>query len=431
MTTPRYKDNDIASAIFLDGVAPPSVVEQLPVQLCWPEPTHDLEMPEGATYGWAKHMAIALQAPIGWAYCSLLAMHASHGVNLTSDEPNPRPTLYVCLVAAPEIGKSVTMSRARQALLGTEMNIEYSTPSSSEGLMAIYPRFTDKTRETENPLKASLLLCDEMGDLLKRTQYQGSTLASTLNSLFYQDITGAASTKGMREAHVRLSILGALPAETIEDFRDVWGQATTTGLHSRMIICPGPPAWKWDHRLQIRGEYRAALQGVCISDSAYEVYEAWRNAAPKRGRLSEIGQRVAVLSASLNGEILVTEQCMNAAMAFAEWQELVRTPYAPSLAQNEDARVTDAILRAVDSECRYKAGEFKGQPMYVKWRDLYRAHAWHRLGGATVRRVRDALMADGIIEGEMEKAMDPESGREVGPPKWTGRVRPIDDEENK
>jgi hypothetical protein len=116
---------------------------------------------------------------------------------------------------------------------------------------------------------------------------------------------------------------------------------------------------------------------------------------------------------------------MAAAMAFAAWQERVRTPYAASLAQNDDARVTDAILRAVNSEGRYKSGEQKGQPMWVKWRDLYQKFHWYRLGGATVRRVRDALMADGIIEGEMLRDTDEETNKEVGQPKWTGRVRPI------
>jgi hypothetical protein len=65
--------------------------------------------------------------------------------------------------------------------------------------------------------------------------------------------------------------------------------------------------------------------------------------------------------------------------------------------------------------------------MWVKWRDLYRSGKWQRFGGPLVKRVRESLVADRIIEEETERATDPETNREVGPPKWTGRVRPIDD----
>jgi len=385
----------------------------------WPSPQFELEMPEAAAFGWGKHKAIELEGPLGWGYVSLLCMHAGQGLDMDY-EPRIRPTLYAVLMAKPEIGKSVMMNRAKDALRISSSSLYRSTPNSAQAIASDYPMYSDKAQETNNPLTAALLYSDEFGELCQAFAFSSSQLPMTLCSLFYDD-THATSKSGTQSwAQVRLSILGALPVADVDEFREVFTVQTMKGLYSRFVLVPGPETWQWDHRMEVVGEYRTP-HAVAIPDKPYSLYQAWVNAKPGRGRIAEIGLRVAKISASLNGDSEVSMECMKAAMHFCEWQEKVRAEYTPSQASEKatDSIVTEKILKAVEKEGRDKDGNRR----LVKWSFLSRKYHFDRLGAALVKRVREAMMADGVIEGDMHQEYD-KFENPVGKPVWTGMVQP-------
>lgn len=77
-------------------------------------------------------------------------------------------------------GKTVGMERALRtlygegALLGEEPCVNFSEPASVEALSDIYPKFADGKHLEQNPLPVSLLVFDELTNLINATQYTGS-----------------------------------------------------------------------------------------------------------------------------------------------------------------------------------------------------------------------------------------------------------------
>jgi hypothetical protein len=237
---------------------------------------------------------------------------------------------------------------------------------------------------------------------------QGSSLAPTLCTLWYQDRAGSADKTGLHEVYARLNILGALACKDRDEFSQLFGAETLAGLYSRIILAPGPSNWRWDQMWKPSGETRKP--GVVeITRDVFTAKDAWRDERPdvKRGRIGEMALRVAVISASANWDRTITPECLAAALRFAEWQEKVKMVYQASEALNLDATITGAILDALDEE----GGEL------VKFRDLSRKKNWSRKYGATnVTRVKDALTRDGLIYAEQvpDKNGEPIHGRYTG-----------------
>jgi hypothetical protein len=384
---------------------PTLVTPAAPKPAVWPTPTHNLEMPEAACYGWAKRKTIESGCPPAWFYCGLLAIHAGQGVNLNVLDPNPFPTLYCGLIGPPESGKTVAATRACRALAGSDQTIEAHNPSSAEALSLLFPKYGPKTKDgggEELPLRAATLVSDEMGTLIAATKYQSSTLAQGLNQLWSKPELGSASVnKGLRQTKVRLSVLGNIPAADAAEFREMWGVSTSTGLYSRFIFAPGPPkgAWDFDHTLVVVPEYRPPQQ-VTISPAAYKLYRAWVKEDPaSRGRVGENGLRVAVISASLNGETIANQECMVSALEFSAWQLRVRLIYTGSKAKNEDATFTETLLEIMG---RPEYRDDKGVPKWVDWPKLSRKHHFYQEAGATLtNRVRDNCVRGGLIENDV------------------------------
>jgi hypothetical protein len=400
----------------------PAVTEPPPAPAPWPTKTHALEMSEQCAYGWARNKVVEMGAPPSLAYLSLLAVHAGQSLDFSTDE-DLHVSLYVCIVGPVRMGKSVTVDRSVTALFGKPVakalrarqpchGLKNENPSSGEALSEIYPAMIGKE---EAPLMASTLVIDEMSALIKSAQGQYSKLPQTLNTLFYNDAYSSSSVKGGRPIKVRLNILGNLPAPNAEKFRELWGQDTSTGLHDRFIIAPGPTMWRWDHRLVIRTEHRPPKR-VTIPDHVYALYQAWVDIDPAtRGRCGEIALRVAVLSSSLNGEVTMTVECMNCALRLAAWQVLVRETYSASDAKNPDA-VFGELLLGLLREARTPEGGFA----WVEWRKLYRKKHFNDHGGPLVKRVRESLITEQQIECEF-------SEDEVGRAKAVKRVRLVAD----
>jgi hypothetical protein len=106
-------------------------------------------------------------------------------------------------------------------------------------------------------------------------------------------------------------------------------------------------------------------------------------------------------------------------LAVREWQERVKSIYCASYAQNEDAKITGAVLDAL-AEARAEALEDGDKAGCVYWAELIRAHHWGRkFGSSNVARVKRALLDDRVIESRLETDDD---GNPI-PGKHTGWVR--------
>jgi hypothetical protein len=259
-----------------------------------------------------------------------------------------------------------------------------------------------------------MISMDEMRIFMTKLAYQGSTLGPLACSLWSKDEASSPTKNGMCEIYARINILGAIACDGPDEFSDLFAAETMNGLYTRMIICPGPSGWKWDFDWEPTTECRKP--GVVdVPSSATKARAAWIEAGTDsqkkmRGRLGEIAMRVALISASANHDTTITEECMQAALRFAEWQELVKMVYCASPAQNDDAKITVAILAALKEE----GGEM------VRFRDLARKHNWARkFGSPAVTRVKWSLIKEELIHAELR--IDPETDNPI-PGEYTGRV---------
>lgn len=396
--------------------------------IVWPEPTHKWEIPENAIYGdWIKRTILKCESPPSLAYLSALTIHAGQGINLDDDDPHPRPALYTLIFAPPKKGKGQSTKRMIHALNARD-DVKVSIAASSEALAYMFPAKERVEKEmVDVSLRARTLYVEEFEDQMARTQYQGSTLAQTFCTLWENDYQAIANAKGEREIKIRLSILGCLPAENLEDFHDAFAAKSTTGLYDRFLFAPGPTDWPWDpaKRWYVRPETRRP-HTVNLPDSARVLSSAWLKASTEdRGRLLNLAMRVAILSASLNGEEIVTDECMQAALRFMEWQERVRAGYTASKARNDSAKLATAILEALQEHGVDENGEHR----WVRLRELNRMYNWSRKYGSSVTQVRLSLEADQLIRAKYQTDAEGHKTKT-----WTGLVRlwsPKDDDDAK
>jgi hypothetical protein len=362
------------------------------------EPAHPLLLPANATYGWLGDHARSLDTPLGWAYCSLLPLFAGIGINTNAADEQVHPTLYVALLGGVGQGKSLTMERARKSLRYHHDWIRRTTPASDRGLFKMFtpPGKPGEQRELTNVT----LLQDELKNTMAKINIQGSSLATTLCTLWSYDEAGVADKGGDNTIHVRLSILGNLKAKDPEDFRKSFGSETLDGLYDRFVLCPGPTDWEPDFEWSQESELRAPSQ-VHVPAAAWQMLKEWRKAAEEgvvRHRLGEIALRVAVISASANHDTEVTAPCMAAALRFAEWQERVRAIYTPSTARNDDAALTSLILDKFAAHEKDNPGE------WISFWHIARPTNWARTyGSPAITRTKRALINDNFLIEEAEE----------------------------
>lgn len=303
------------------------------------------EMPETAMYGWLGRKARELDTPLGFAYPAMLTAFAPL---LEAFPKQVRPTLYTCLAGPVHCGKSETIKRSLASLdFPDPETVKWTVPGSDRGLINIFgakkkPKKKDDALGLEAP-KPRLLAQDELRNVLAKADINASSLTATLCSLWSQDEAGAADKTGEHIALVRLSILGALKADDPEDFAEVFGKQLTSGLYDRFVFGIAPSGWKynpWEANKQRRAASRPDMP-----PERFQLLAAWRDkSSASRGRLGEIALRIAYISAAANQDEEVNEECMRAALVFAEWQEAIRSGYKAGLGDTLDAIATNAIL---------------------------------------------------------------------------------------
>jgi hypothetical protein len=375
------------------------------------------DMPESCIYGWLGNAARELETPLGFAYPAVLTVFAA---KIDLQPKHVRPTLYTCLIGPIHCGKSQTIERAIKYLPFHEADrVKWTVPGSDRGLIKIFgdkkkddEDKKDKTNKDGTPYgmetaKTKLLAQDELRNTIAKANIQGSSLPSTLCSLWSQDEAGAADKTGEHVALVRLNILGALKADDAEDFAECFGKETTTGLYDRFIFGLAPKGWKY--KKWEREPVSRMPKGCSIPDYCYQMVDEWRDVdTVARGRLGEVALRVAYITSAANHDSEVTRESMTAALEFVTWQEFIRTGYKAGLGDSVDAQCTNAILSVLD----------KLEPgVWVQWRTLASKKNWYRKFSArTLSSTRDAMVKSGLT---IEETIEDEDGK----PKRTGRLR--------
>jgi hypothetical protein len=385
--------------------APQLPLRPEPMMAGAPPAPDDFSMPTCCMYGFAGEQAQRLQAPLGWAYPTILTLYAGMGVNATfaGSEPLP-PRLFTAVMGDKGDGKSRTITRARALIHSDHEYLRVANINSDRALDKLFP---GDDHGGNLPVPSWVVIQDELRILLEKMCIQGSTLASSLCSLFYEERTANADRSGTHSVAVRLSMLGALKVKDPDEFREIWRASTVHGLYDRYVLCPGPRDWQWDPhwRLPADNEGDVGNPGpkplsttVVVEPLAFRCLDDWARAGAGRGRLAEIGKRVASISAAVSNDREITPACAQAALAFATWQERVRAVYCPTEAQNPEAVVTGMIMDSFTHLHDRCPGE------WVRFRSLMIERNWCRKWGSSlVTRVKNSLVGSGFLEEEMGK----------------------------
>lgn len=385
---------------------------------------YHLSIPEDAMYGELKRLASLAQAPLSFAYPIAISLHAGRGVNMHDERPRHRPTAYTVLLGPAGNGKSNTFTRMMEVMGIDPRSVPVTTPGSERGLIKIF----ESTNELKSPLPATLVI-DEMRAVLKKMAIQGSALEQAFCDLWSRDSYSVADKKGTDSMYVRLSLIGNVKIENQAEFTTVFGAESAGGFADRLIYAPPAPYWefdlKWkappidDGSVEIDGELFPATQiktrrgrSTTMPDSRLDQVIDWqrkmKGLGVNPGRLTEIALRVAMITASANGDEEVTEEGMAAALAFAEWQLKVRAHYVPGSSENEEGRITTLIMNAIEDVTKSFAEgnrpRVEGKPLiddkrWVKMYLLLRKHSWHKTYGSNkVSSALRSLCTLGLIE---------------------------------
>lgn len=378
-----------------------------------PDAETGLDLPESAMYGFAATQARAMQAPLGWAYCTLLTLYAGRGVKAEYDfaEPIP-PRLYTCLFGNFGDGKSRVASRAR-IMMGatdeTDPHYQRCYINSNRALDTLFPAEEDSTY-----IPSCCVYQDEMTQMMNMVRIQNSSLPCLLNDLYYGHRVMNATRAKAVEIAVKLSLLGCLKCADPDEFHSLWTAGTASGMYDRFIFVPGPEKWIWDQewrpqRLKIENtaldcsgvqftkeplQFTVHVKAASLGDiTAWDIER--RNAGIPNSRCAEIAKRVAIISAAINADNEITPDCAGAALEFAKWQARVRCINEVSQAETLEGMITSAVLKA------FALMDEKTPGAYCTWRSMKQRHNnWiKRWGAVVVDRVFRTLSDDEL---EME-----------------------------
>jgi hypothetical protein len=400
---------------------------EVPASSSTADPTLDpLQMPAEAMYGYARRVALAADAPLGWSYCITLTLFGGIGFKVRSDASEcPPARLYTDVLGPVHFGKSRTFDRIRKLVKSSRPDFIKETNLNSD--RALDATFGMNDEKDSGPLPPNpelwapnyCVYSDEMLTLLRKINIQGSTLAASLCSLYYRSQGSNSDRKGDHDYYVKLSFVGCQKCSDPDDFKLAWQSNTAEGLCDRMLLVPGPSKpWQFDENWVAKipqfEHTPEEIDNYACFDNPLEVtthvklhvfdrITEWQQAGENRERVAEMAKRVAIIAAaaSNDGEILPAN--IDAALEFAKWQEKVRLVYNPSDATNEDAVIAGAILDAFTQETRKLKAAGAAKPYWIEYRSLSVRRNWSRKWGSAVTRAWKHLLNDGLLEQRMEE----------------------------
>jgi DNA-directed RNA polymerase subunit RPC12/RpoP len=367
-------------------------------------------------------MAKDMRMPLGLAYPAVLAC--------ASAKPNfermcgARLNLYCALIVKPGGGKNEAIRRALTMMeLIPGLDYKMSAPGGDAQLVSLLgDRASGKKGDRERipGPKKMLLVCNEIGDMLRKTGIDNSTLASRMCDFWDCSEYDKPTGKNGEVTHVdcRISWLGGLPAsvEQAEKFSELFGGETNFGLYPRFIYGYSGVKFNfrdWEvpskgaagHSVAINSEDDAAdaLANFSnndvkvvhrISNEAMTLYDAWEPGGDHEGRLKYNAKKIAILKACFNGEDVVTAKRMQQAITFMEWQIRIRETFKPGVAKetNREAWFTEHLIPALE-----RAGACK---QFVSWRRISLRNHWDERidAGVQIRTVENLVMLGRLIE---------------------------------
>jgi hypothetical protein len=367
-----------------------------------------LAFPNEAMYGKLGQMAEAMNMPLGLAYPALIG---TYSVMPELDEmSDTRINGYVILLAAPGGGKNVAIKRALAIIKPPKEAYKKSAPVSDRGVMSLIGHKVERKRgqkEVTPGPRRLLLVTNEAANVLKKANIKNSSLGATLCELWDENEYAPADRNGEQPCNCRLSWIGGLPIkrEHPEEFGEYFGRESGRGLLSRTILGFSDAKfnykqWKvpdvWGHseddmldELGFQHPQEVQLTAECI-----QMLEEWEPMdEDEAGRFKYNGTKVALLSASANGDKVVSRECMQAALEFAKWQERLREVFTVGVAAENslEAQFTESLIIAL----KQKGADTK----FVSWRRLAHDRKWEiRFGPRVVNTTVENLIQSGTLE---------------------------------
>jgi hypothetical protein len=340
-------------------------------------------MPRSAMYGLAGTVTKAFDCPPSLTYPAVLVALASGGLPIQGET---RGTLYGILLNVSGGCKSVITDRAEQ-LMAARTTVLRTLPASDRGLLNML-QFGNSTAPASNVdlkpanvmLPSVLLIVDELKNLLCKANIENSNLYSCLNELFYHTTFPVSDRKGVHNSSpVNFNLLGNLPCSNPAQFTELFGHDSQEGFYRRCLFGLGIRAEPFvfhpvgDTLKTLLTKSQPKTTPLRATRAMHDKVEAWKQASAneeqraRREGLGELIIRVALVTSSANADTDVTDKAFDAAVAFIQWQEQIRTVYAPARAKSPYAQCMDMVLSYLDS-C-------KG---LVNWRRVSQTEHWHR-----------------------------------------------------
>lgn len=416
---------------------------------------YPLAMPRDCMYGRAGEWADLIEGPDGPAYLATIAVAASNDIRCSVHTIIPR--VYVAHLGPTKVGKSTCTDRAVKVAPKTG-NIVHQFPASLPGLAKILHPGTGKDApdlDAPGYVPPTVTFCaDELEALLQalKTPGSGAALDATLRTLWSKSEAGSGDKKGCHRIKADINILGNLPVANAQEFAKMFGVGTRGGLYSRFLFSVFPDRWRWNHiswKAPVVDGWQlpdavidvSALDDTSAMDANWippaprdtrpapysnlvqvpeyvePALQAWideggTNSNENRDRLAEQVIRVAVITASCNGDSEITRECLQAALKFGEWQERIAKTYQPALSDEK----SDQFAAALEAELRARQ---KGRPAkwFEKWSRICNEKSWYKTYSTCWRKVKTDLIAADLIICDVK--MDPN---------WEGKMVPKKDE---
>jgi len=387
----------------------------------------ELAFPVWCMYGRMGEWARAMDMPLGLAYPTCIGCYS---VKPSVHEMcNSRVNTYVGLISPIGGGKNTAIRRGLQVTGVVPGTYKRVKPGGETQLACtIGAKVTKNKRgevKREGGHRKFLMVTAELSDVLSKTGIDNSTLASTLCDLWDEnEYEKPLSGGGRVEVDCRLSWIGGIPADLKkpERFIELFGSETQFGLYSRFIwgysekrfkrrlrdgdwsnpftsesVAISEPIGEGDEDAASK-ELEFGTEGATvvrdIADAARARFDAWNPPVFDVDRLKYNALKVALLTASANGDQTVSDNCMRKALLFMEWQIRIREHFQPGEAkeQNKEAWFAERLLA-----CLERAGAHEN---FVSWRRISLDNRWDKKidAGVQLRTVKNLVALGRLIE---------------------------------
>lgn len=360
------------------------------------------EIPNDALYGQMGRWARAMELPLSIAYPAILTCYSA--LPKYDEILGVRFNLFTAIPMPVGGGKNLALDRAVK-ILGLREGQDYmdATMGGAGGLFnAIGNKMEGKGKqkiEIPGPRKM-LINAAEFAATMINCKLDNSTLAAHLCNLWDKNCTSSPIQSGKREANCRVSILGALPIEkdAPEAFRKYFGEETGRGLHSRMILAYHDS--KIDNRWAERWGYSPEANDVTDYVVATNPPERWSPEAESYystmqlpndfdGRALYNLKRVCLLTATANGDKVLSLDCLKSAELFMLWQMQLKNFFR----YGESERVTPgelsvtvmSTLRRIAKEGKYERSPVIGGVLHINLARVVHNFGWEKYGVEAVQ----------------------------------------------